>query len=115
RLAADASDRAAAMNDRLLEDAKLLEAAGASMLDFTNSGPVAGSEVVRAVTIPVLGGLGGGPWLDGRIRSVFAAIGYSASALEDMSPGYANVAEIALSAVRKLCDDVRAGGQIRGG
>ena len=50
-------------------DQQLLEAAGASLLDFTNSGPAAGSAVVCAVSIPVIGGFGGGPWLDGRIGS----------------------------------------------
>ena len=101
------------MKDQLIVEAKILEAAGACMLDFTNSGPVAGPEVVRAVTIPVIGGLGGGPWLDGRVRSVFAAIGYSAAALDDATPRYANVADTAFAAIRALCDDVRAARQIR--
>ena len=105
----------AATNDRLVREARLLEDAGATMLDFTNSGSVAGPEVVRAVRIPVLGGLGGGPWLDGRIRSVVAAIGYSASALDDPTPRYANVAETTLQAIQAFCDDVRAARQIRGG
>ncbi len=34
------------MTARLVEEAKLLEEAGASLLDFTNSGPVAGAAVV---------------------------------------------------------------------
>ena len=55
--------------ESLVREAKLLEDAGAAMLDFTNSGPMAGAAVVQAVAIPVLGGLGGGPWLDGRIRA----------------------------------------------
>src|SRR6202163_2211900 len=58
----------AEMTAQLVEEAKLLEAAGASLLDFTNSGPVAGVAVVSAVKIPVIGGFGGGPWLDGRVR-----------------------------------------------
>src|ERR1700721_4682192 len=33
---------------KLVEEAKLLEDAGASLLDFTNSGPVAGEAVVKA-------------------------------------------------------------------
>src|ERR1700736_999082 len=56
------------MTAKLVEEAKLLEAAGASLLDFTNSGPVAGAAVVGAVKIPVLGGFGGGPWLDRKMR-----------------------------------------------
>jgi 3-methyl-2-oxobutanoate hydroxymethyltransferase len=110
---ADAPGIAAATTDRLIVEAKRLEDAGASLLDFTHSGPVAGPAVVRAVTIPVMGGLGGGPWLDGRVRSVVAAIGYLAAAVDDTTPRYANVAEIALSAVRTFSEDVRAARQIR--
>jgi len=51
-------------------EAKPVEEAGAALLDFRHSGPDAGAEAVAAVSIPVLGGLGGGPWLDGRIRAV---------------------------------------------
>ena len=67
----------AAMTAKLVEQAKVLEGAGASLIDFTNSGPVAGAEVVSSVTISVIGGFGGGPWLDGRIRMAHAAIGYA--------------------------------------
>jgi 3-methyl-2-oxobutanoate hydroxymethyltransferase len=105
---------AAAMKDKLVEEARLLQESGASILDFTNSGPVAGPEVVRAVSLPVIGGLGGGPWLDGRVRAVFGAIGYLAGALDDNAPRYANVAQIALEALGAFADDVRAGRQVRG-
>jgi 3-methyl-2-oxobutanoate hydroxymethyltransferase len=108
------TEAAAPITDRLVREAKELEEAGASLLDFRYSGPVAGPEVVRAVNIPVIGGLGGGPWLDGRVRAVFAAIGYLASAVDDTTDRYANVAEIALAAIEAFSDDVRAGLQIRG-
>ena len=52
------------------EEAAQMEAAGAALIDFRHSGPDAGAEAVAAVSIPVLGGLGGGPWLDGRIRAI---------------------------------------------
>jgi 3-methyl-2-oxobutanoate hydroxymethyltransferase len=99
----------------LVAEAKRLEAAGACLLDFTNSGPVVGPEVVRAVGIPVLGGFGGGPWLDGRMRMAHAAIGYAASAIDDPPDTYANVARIALEALAGYADDVRSGRQIKGG
>jgi 3-methyl-2-oxobutanoate hydroxymethyltransferase len=99
---------------RLVAEAKALEDAGACMLDFTNSGPVAGPAVVSAVSIPVIGGFGGGPWLDGRMRMAYTAIGYPASNL-DTSPGhYANVARIAFEAISCYREDVRAGRQIKG-
>jgi 3-methyl-2-oxobutanoate hydroxymethyltransferase len=109
------TDAAAPISDALVREAKQLEEAGASLLDFRYSGPVAGPEVVRAVTIPVLGGLGGGPWLDGRVRAVVAAIGYLASAVDDTRDRYANVAETALTAIKAFSDDVRAARQIRSG
>jgi len=105
---------ATAMKDQLLSEARLLEDAGAALLDFTNSGPVAGAEVASAISIPVIGGLGGGPWLDGRVRSVFAAIGYLASAIDDKTERYANVAKITLDAITRFADDVRESRQIRG-
>jgi 3-methyl-2-oxobutanoate hydroxymethyltransferase len=53
------------------EEAKPMEEAGAALIDFRHSGPDAGARAVAAVSIPVLGGLGGGPWLDGRVRAVY--------------------------------------------
>ncbi len=103
------------MAAKFVESAKRLEDAGASLLDFTNSGPVVGPAVVSAVSIPVLGGFGGGPWLDGRMRMVHAAIGYAASNLDSSAENYANVAKIAFEAISAYSDDVRAGRQIRGG
>src|SRR5262249_3279594 len=93
--------------DKFVNDARTLEAAGATLLDFTHSGPVAGPAVVKVVSIPVLGGMGGGPWLDGRLRMAHAAIGYAASALESATPRYANVARITLEALTAYADDVR--------
>jgi 3-methyl-2-oxobutanoate hydroxymethyltransferase len=105
----------AGMTEKLVQDAICLEAAGASLLDFTLSGPVAGPAVVGAVSIPVVGGLGGGPWLDGRMRMAHAAIGYAASALDSKTEAYANVARITLDAMMAYTADVRAGRQIKGG
>ncbi|MDQ3708919.1 MAG: 3-methyl-2-oxobutanoate hydroxymethyltransferase [Actinomycetota bacterium] len=105
----------AEMTEQLIAEAKQLEKAGASLLDFTNSGPVVGPEVVRAVGIPVLGGFGGGPWLDGRVRMAHAAIGYAVTALDDEAERYANVARSAFDAITAYADDVRSGRQIKGG
>ena len=100
--------------ETLVNQAKQLEAAGAVMLNFIHSGPVAGPAVVQAVSIPVLGGLGGGPWLDGRIRVIGNAIGYLARAVDDDVERYANVARLTLDAIGAYADDVRSGRQIKG-
>jgi 3-methyl-2-oxobutanoate hydroxymethyltransferase len=102
------------MTERLVSEAKSLEQAGASLLDFTNSGPVVGAAVTRSVSIPVLGGFGGGPWLDGRIRMAHAAIGYGAANLDDPPESYANVARIAFDAISAYADDVRSARPIKG-
>jgi len=109
--AAQASSEAAA---RLVDEAKLLEDAGACLLDFTNSGPVAGAAVVEAVKIPVIGGFGGGPWLDGRVRLAHTAIGYGEKWLDSTTDTYFNTANAARDAFAALIADARAGRQIKG-
>jgi 3-methyl-2-oxobutanoate hydroxymethyltransferase len=104
----------AELQDRLVDEARTLEAAGAAMLDFTNSGPIVGAAVAAAVSIPVIGGFGGGPWLDGRVRMAHAAIGYGARHLDEEIDTYANVAKITHQAIAELSADIRAGRQIRG-
>ena len=109
--AAQASAEAAG---RLVDEAKLLEDAGACALDFTNSGPVAGEAVVKAVKIPVIGGFGGGPWLDGRVRLAHTAIGYGEKWIDSKTDTYANTAKMTLNAFAALIADARAGRQIKG-
>jgi len=111
---AGATEAAPGMEERLLAEAKMLEQAGAVLLDFTNSGPVIGPKVVEAVSIPVIGGFGGGPWLDGRVRLAQAAVGYNVAALDKEPSGYANVARIIHDALGECAGDVRAGRQIKG-
>jgi len=109
--AAQASAEAAA---KLVEEAKLLEAAGAALLDFTNSGPVAGAAVAKAVEIPVIGGFGGGPWLDGRVRLAHTAIGYAEKWIDATTETYTNTAKAALDAFKALIADARSARQIKG-
>jgi 3-methyl-2-oxobutanoate hydroxymethyltransferase len=109
--AAQASGEAAA---RLVDEARLLEDAGASLLDFTNSGPVAGAAVTAAVKIPVIGGFGGGPWLDGRVRLAHTATGYGEKWLDATTDTYFNSAKATLGAFTALIADARAGRQIKG-
>ena len=102
------------LSEQFVADAKRLEDAGAALLDFTHSGAVAGPAVTESVSIPVIGGLGGGPWLDGRVRAVVNAVGYLAVALDDTTDRYANVARVTFDAIKRYAEDVRAARQIRG-
>jgi 3-methyl-2-oxobutanoate hydroxymethyltransferase len=105
----------AELEDELVAEAKRLVDAGAALLNFTNSGPVVGAAVAKAVSVPVVGGFGGGPWLDGRMRMVTAAIGYAASAVDGAPDTYVNVAQQTLEAMTRYADDVRSARQLPGG
>ena len=62
----------------------------------------------------MIGGFGGGPWLDGRVRLAQTAIGYGAKWLDSETDTYANVAKASLEAFKALIADARAGRQIKG-
>ncbi len=111
---APAAQASAAAAARLVGEAQLLQDSGAALLDFTNSGPLAGAAVVKAVRIPVIGGFGGGPWLDGRVRLAHTAIGYAEKWIDARTDTYFNTAKGALDAFHALIADARAGRQIKG-
>ncbi|HEY0951102.1 3-methyl-2-oxobutanoate hydroxymethyltransferase [Nocardioides sp.] len=112
--AASTAEVPEAMLAHMVAEAKRLESAGAVALNFTNSGPIVGPAVVEAVDVPVLGGFGGGPWLDGRIRMVTAAIGYDASLVDQAPDTYANVAQTAFDALVECAADIRGARRLRG-
>ena len=68
--------------------------------------------------IPVVGGFGGGPWLDGRVRLAHTAIGYGEKWLDaeknKLTDTYFNSARATLDAFTALIADARAGRQIKG-
>ncbi len=73
-----------------------------------------GAAVAVAVSVPVVGGFGGGPWLDGRVRLAQTALGSSAKWLDSKADTYVNTAKLSLEAFKALIEDVRAGRQIKG-
>lgn len=94
--------------EQLVETAKALENAGASLLDLTWGGAATGP-VTQAVKIPVMCGLGNDGGSDGQIRTLFRTAGLGAGALNDSIPRYANVAQVVLEAVTNYASDIRAG------
>jgi hypothetical protein len=107
----DAAEVATAMKDQLIVEAKLLEEAVRRCSISPTRARSRGPRSPRG-QIPVIG-TGRRPVLDGRVRSVVAAIGYFATAVDDTTPRYANVAEIALTPSRRSAK-MRAARQIRG-
>jgi len=103
------------MMEHLIQEARICEQAGAAMIDLTNAGPVIGEAITDAVGIPVIGGMGGGPWLDGRIRMFHAAVGYGTKFLDNPPSAYAYIAQTSRDAVTELLGDIRSGKQIKGG
>ena len=88
----------------ILEDAKRLEAAGASLLDVTNVTADIYGEIAAAVSIPVLGG-GAGPEADGRIGGFFyraAAIGGNPTRASSAT------AQFMFDTAKKLVDDTKS-------
>ncbi|HTU72410.1 MAG TPA: 3-methyl-2-oxobutanoate hydroxymethyltransferase [Trebonia sp.] len=102
------------VTEDLVAQARRLQDAGAALLDFQNSGPVAGAAAAGAVAIPVIGGTGGGPWLDGRVRLAQTAIGSAARTLGTTPDSYVHVAQATLDALTALAADARAGRHIKG-
>jgi 3-methyl-2-oxobutanoate hydroxymethyltransferase len=94
--------------EQLVETAKSLEKAGASLLDLTWGGAATGP-VTKTVSIPVMCGLGNDGSCDGQIRTLFRMAGLGAAALNDDIPRYANVAKVVLDAVTRYTADIRAG------
>lgn len=109
--AAVAMEQAAA---RLVEEAQMLEECGAVALDFTNSGPVAGEAVTKAVKIPCIGGFGGGPWLDGRVRLAQTVLGIGEKWINSKTDTYFNTAQGTIDAFKALVADCKGGKQIKG-
>jgi 3-methyl-2-oxobutanoate hydroxymethyltransferase len=95
----------AVIADTLIDAARRLEKLGVAALDFSHGDAALGSKVVHAVHIPVLGGDAGGPWLDGRIRTALAVVGYGGSG--DCGT-YADVSGVLRSALSAYAADVRA-------
>lgn len=71
--------------------------------------------VVSAVSIPVLGGFGSGPLLEGRMRMAHAAIDYATSNSDSYAVNYADVAQLAFEGIINYAGDVQASRHIESG
>lgn len=97
------------MREKLLEDARVLEEAGASMLDLTHvKDHSIYAEIAKKARIPVVGGsTTAGPEADGRI----SGFTYRASAIEGRDPPGrgGDVARLIFRLAKQYVEDVHAG------
>ncbi|HEX5638098.1 MAG TPA: 3-methyl-2-oxobutanoate hydroxymethyltransferase, partial [Gammaproteobacteria bacterium] len=99
-------EQAAAQN--MLEDARILEAAGADMLLLECVPSELAARITRQSTIPVIG-IGAGNACDGQILVLYDILGISAGRIPKFSKNYllAGSGDIA-AAVRQYVTDVKA-------
>ena len=98
------------MRETLVEQAKMLEQAGASALDCTNVGNDIVGDIARAVSIPAIGGHNTGPNADGRVTVSYSLVGYNAASI-DQPPrhGGVNVSTVICQAMTTYFESVRNG------
>jgi len=94
--------------DRLLEDAKAIEQAGAFAVVVECVPAELARRVTEALTIPTIG-IGAGPHCDGQVLVGHDALGLYTAFHPRFVKRYANLADAVREAVRGYCDDVRSG------
>ena len=92
----------------LLEDAKVLEAAGASMLLVEGVPPQTGKLITGALDIPVLS-IGAGPYCNGQLLIVSDMLGIFEVFTPKFVKKYANLAEVMRQAFKEYVREVREG------
>ena len=94
--------------ERLLRDARAVEAAGAFSVVLESIPRELAAQVTRELRIPTIG-IGAGPECDGQILVIHDLLGLSFGVDPKFARQYANLAETISRAVTEYCDDVRAG------
>jgi 3-methyl-2-oxobutanoate hydroxymethyltransferase len=93
----------------LVETARAVEAAGASMIDLTRGG-AATRAVTEAVHIPVIGGIGSDERCDGHIRTLFRMAGMGANTLDSSErQPYGHSAKVLFDSITAYAGDIRSG------
>ncbi len=92
----------------LLEDAKAIEEAGASILLVEGVPPETGKIITEALSIPVLG-IGAGPYCDGQLLIVSDMLGLFEAFTPKFVKKYANLADIIRQAFQEYAREIREG------
>jgi 3-methyl-2-oxobutanoate hydroxymethyltransferase len=104
---AQGRDAAAAM--RLIEDARLLEEAGVSMILLEAVPPEVAKIVTERAQIPIVG-IGAGPHVDGQCLIVHDMLGMFEAFTPKFVKKYAKIGEQIVSALKEFTADVARGG-----
>ena len=94
--------------DRLVDEAKALEEAGAFSIVLELLPADVAERITSAVTIPTIG-IGAGPHCDGQVLVLPDLLGLNDGFAPKFLKKYANIAETAREAVSKYADEVRSG------
>src|SRR5256885_5585032 len=100
--------RDAAAADRLISDAKALEAAGACSIVLELIPAALGARISQALTIPTIG-IGAGPGCDGQVLVLHDMLGLNEQFSPKFLKHYARLGESVRQAVRCFAEEVREG------
>lgn len=93
---------------RLIEDARMLEAAGAFAVVLESIPDAVAAAVTAELSIPTIG-IGAGPECDGQVLVSYDMLGLFDEFVPPFVKQYARLGEDVVAAVREYADDVRAG------
>lgn len=100
--------REEAVAEKMLEDARILEQAGADMLLLECVPAELAARITEQASIPVIG-IGAGNACDGQILVLYDILGISAGRIPKFSKNYIQLADDIPSAVKCYVDDVKNG------
>ena len=93
---------------KLIEDAKILEAAGCFAIVLEKIPRELAKKVSKAISIPTIG-IGAGPDCDGQVLVLHDLLGITMDFSPRFLRRYLNLAESIDGAVKQYCEDVRGG------
>jgi 3-methyl-2-oxobutanoate hydroxymethyltransferase len=94
--------------ERLIEDARMLETAGAFSLVLESIPADLAKTVTEELSIPTIG-IGAGPYCDGQVLVSYDAFGLNVESVPPFVKQYADLGELMVRAARAYADDVRQG------
>lgn len=93
---------------RLIEDARLLEEAGAFAIVLESIPDEVARRVTESVSVPTIG-IGAGPYCDGQVLVCYDAFGLTPEFVPPFVRQYANLGAQIVEAARRYAEEVRAG------